>query len=131
MFCDKLRFLREHQEITQGEAAKQLGLTHATYCRYEKGVHQPDYETLKRIANFFDVSIDYLLENDNVIADREDVVDFNKFILNGRYTINSKFLSDRERKRLNNIVIAIYDDKEKEKIRWHFSPTDIFIDTNC
>ena len=34
MFCDKLRFLREHQELTQSEVAKKLKLTHA-YCRYE------------------------------------------------------------------------------------------------
>ena len=110
-FNDKLRFLREHQELAQGEVAKRLKLTHATYCRYETGVHQPDFETLKRIANFFDVSIDYLLENDRSVADSDEIVDFNNFILNGRYTINSKFLTDKERRRLNNVISAMYDDK--------------------
>lgn len=107
MFSDKLRFLREHQELAQGEVADRLGLTHATYCRYEKGVHQPDYKTLKRIANFFDVSIDYLLENENIF-DSTDVVDFNDFILNGRYTINSKFLNNKEREMLNDMVNAVF-----------------------
>ena len=111
MFCDRLRFLRQHQELSQGEAAKRLNLTHATYCRYETGVHQPDFDTLKKIANFFDVSIDYLLENDRCLFDCEDIVDFNNFILNGRYTINSKFLSNGERQRLNNIINAIYEEK--------------------
>ena len=110
MFCDRLRFLRQHQELSQGEAAKRLNLTHATYCRYETGVHQPDFDTLKKIANFFDVSIDYLLENDRCLSDDAEIVDFNNFILNGRYTIHSKFLTTRERKRLNNIVNAVYDD---------------------
>ena len=111
MFCNRLRFLREHQELSQGEAAKRLNLTHSTYCKYETGVHQPDFETLKKIANFFDVSIDYLLENDRSLSDTDEIVDLNNFLLNGRYTIHSKFPSDKERKRLNNIINAVYDEK--------------------
>ena len=111
MFCDRLRFLREHQELTQGEAAKRLNLTHSTYCKYETGVHQPDFETLKKIANFFDVSIDYLLENDKCLLDTNDLVDFNGFILNGRYTINSKFPTDKDRKLLDGMVKLIFNDK--------------------
>ena len=53
------------------------------------------------------MSIDYLLENDN-LSDTNDIVDFNNFILNGRYTIHSKFLNDKERKWLNNIINAIF-----------------------
>ena len=111
MFKDKLKFLRQHQELTQAEVAKQIKIDNTTYCRYEKGIYQPDFDTLKRIANFFDVSIDYLLENDNIISNDEDVVDFNSFILNGRYTINSKFLNDKERKWLKNVISAMYDEK--------------------
>ena len=66
--------------------------------------------TIKKLANFFDVSIDYLLENDRSLSDTDEIVDFNNFILNGRYTINSKFLSNRERKRLNNMVKVMYDE---------------------
>ena len=111
MFGDKLRFLREYQELPQGEVAKRLNLTPATYCRYESNIHQPDFDTLKRIANFFDVSIDYLLENDGHLYDTEEIFDFNNFILKGRYTIHSKFPTEQERKRLNNIVNAVYDAK--------------------
>ena len=110
MFGDKLRFLREYQELPQGEVAKRLNLTQATYCRYESNVHQPDFDTLKRIANFFDVSIDYLLENDEHLYDNEEIFDFNNFILKGRYTIHSKFPTERERRMLNGIVNNIFDD---------------------
>ncbi|MBR1396533.1 MAG: hypothetical protein IJ563_03245 [Selenomonadaceae bacterium] len=51
------------------------------------------------------------MENDRTISDSDEIVDFNNFILNGRYTINSKFLNDKERKHLNNIINAIYDDR--------------------
>ena len=111
MFCDRLRFLRQHQELSQGEAAKRLNLTHATYCRYETGVHQPDFDTLKKIANFFDVSIDYLLENDKGCIEAMETVDFETLILHGKYTIKSKFPTEKERKMLHTIVNAIFEDK--------------------
>ena len=115
MFSDKLKFLRKHQELTQAEVAKQINIDHTTYCRYEKGVYQPDFDTLKRIAKFFNVSIDYLLENENIVSDREDVVDFNQFVMSGRYTINSKFPSRSDRRIINNMVKAVFNEREREK----------------
>ena len=111
MFKDKIQFLRKHQELSQAQVAKEINVLQSTYCYYEQGTREPDFETLKKLANFFDVSIDYLLENDRSLSDSEEIVDFNNFILNGRYTINSKFLTDRERQRLNKIITAIYEEK--------------------
>lgn len=110
MFCEKLKFLRKHQELTQAEVAKQISIDNTTYCRYEKGIYQPDYDTLKRIAKFFDCTIDYLLEMECANADSDKVVDLNNFLLNGRYTINSKFPTDRERRMLNGIVNNIFEE---------------------
>ena len=110
-FNEKLRYLRKHQELTQIEIAKRLNMNSATYSKYETGTTEPDIATIKKLANFFDVSIDYLLENDRTISDSDEIVDFNNFILNGRYTINSKFLNDKERQHLNNIINAIYEEK--------------------
>ena len=39
-----------------------LQITQQAYSNYENGKRQPDYETLKKIAAFFNISIDYLLE---------------------------------------------------------------------
>ena len=111
MFKDKIRFLRKHQELSQEQIAKEINILQSTYSHYEQGISEPNFDTLKRIANFFDVSIDYLLENDRSVADSDEIVYFNNFILNGRYTINSKFLTDKERRRLNNVISAMYDDK--------------------
>ena len=111
MFKDKIRFLRKHQELSQEQVAKAIEVLQSTYSRYEQGTREPDFETLKRLSNFFDVSIDYLLENDRSLSDTDEIVDLNNFLLNGRYTINSKFLSDRERKRLNDMVKVMYEDK--------------------
>lgn len=109
MFKDKLRYLREHQELSQMEVARRLNLNQPRYSRYETGTYQPDIDTLKKISQFFDVSIDYLLENDRALSDSPDMVDLNNFILNGRYTINSRVPSDSERQMLNNVIAAIFN----------------------
>ena len=115
MFKDKLRQLRKQQEFTQTEISNYLKIDQTTYSRYETGTTEPDIATIKKLANFFDVSIDYLLENDRTISDTDEIVDFNNFILNGRYTINSKFLTDKERQILNKIVNAFSEIREIER----------------
>lgn len=63
MFADKLRELRTKQDITQTKMAEILGTVQTTYSGWEKN-KEPRYETLIDIANYFNVSIDYLLGND-------------------------------------------------------------------
>ena len=113
MFNRKLKFLRERKELAQGTVAGMLNLTQATYSRYESGVHQPDFITLKRIANFFNVSIDYLLDNDDNLSNIEEFVDLKKFIMNGKYTVNARFPTDNEREMLNEIINAIFKERER------------------
>ena len=108
MFNEKLRNLREYQELSQADVSLKLGMPKSTYSRYETGASEPNFKTLKKIATFFDVSIDYLLENDRSLSDNEEIVDLNNFIINGRYTINSKFLSNKERRRLSDMITIMY-----------------------
>lgn len=61
MFGHILRRLRERENITREEFAKKIGITYAALSKYETNLRQPDYETLTKIASFFDVSTDYLL----------------------------------------------------------------------
>lgn len=61
---DNLRKLRIEKGMQQKELAALLNIKISTYCQYETGKRQPDYATLKKIANYFEVSTDYLLENE-------------------------------------------------------------------
>lgn len=54
--------LRKEKGILQKEVATHLNVTVATVSNYEKGVHAPDLDTLIMLADFFDVSTDYLLQ---------------------------------------------------------------------
>lgn len=107
MFNEKLRYLRKHQEFTQAEVAERLKINSTTYSKYECGTTEPDMTTLKKLANFFNVSIDYLLENDCQLSDSDNMVDLNNFILYGNYTIDSRCPSKEMRKLLNDVVNSI------------------------
>ena len=60
-FGTRLRILRLQKDLTQADLAKSLGLGESTVSFYESDKREPDYRTLKQIANFFGVSTDYLL----------------------------------------------------------------------
>ncbi|MCY8409017.1 helix-turn-helix domain-containing protein [Bacillus haynesii] len=64
MFNKKLIALRKSKKLTQEEMASKIGVHRGTYANYERGNRQPDYETLIKIADFFEVSIDYLLRKE-------------------------------------------------------------------
>jgi transcriptional regulator with XRE-family HTH domain len=58
---DRLKKLREQRKLTQKQLGSAFNISHATINRYEKGQRQPDTEILDKLADFFDVSTDYLL----------------------------------------------------------------------
>lgn len=67
ILANRLRKLREEKRLTQKELAQALGLgSKSTITNYEQNDRDPDYETLIKIAKYFEVSIDYLLgQKDN------------------------------------------------------------------
>lgn len=62
-FGENLRTLIEERDMTQKELAVQLNIAPSTMGSYVQNAREPDFATLKSIAKFFNVSIDYLLDN--------------------------------------------------------------------
>lgn len=60
-FSERLRQARTQKGSMQKEVAEQLGMTPRAYQYYEAGRRRPDYETLVAIADYLDVTTDYLL----------------------------------------------------------------------
>ncbi len=58
----RLKELRISRGVSQLKLALDLNMNQNSISRYETGVRQADYETLIAFADYFDVSIDYLLE---------------------------------------------------------------------
>ena len=62
----RLRELRKEKNMTQEELAKLINSTKANISKYETGKVEPNIETIRFFAEYFDVSIDYLLGDTNV-----------------------------------------------------------------
>jgi putative phage repressor len=66
MFDNRLIKLREEMKKTKKEVADALGMPYNTYSNYESNLREPNSAVLIKIADFYNVSIDYLLGLSNV-----------------------------------------------------------------
>lgn len=62
---DRLLKLRKEKNRTQEDVAKVIGVSRPAYTAYEKGNRTPDYGILQTLADYFDVTTDYLLGHSN------------------------------------------------------------------
>ncbi|WP_343337344.1 hypothetical protein TPELB_23890 [Terrisporobacter petrolearius] len=61
MFSKILKDLRTEFNMSQSELAKKLDISPSTVGMYEQGRRYPDFDTLIKISEFFNVSLDFLL----------------------------------------------------------------------
>lgn len=66
-FSQKLKTLRLENEMTQDYVASRLNVARSTIAGYETKNRQPSHEKLAALANLFHVTIDYLLEDDDIV----------------------------------------------------------------
>lgn len=58
---DRLKELRKSKSMTQKEVAEKLNITREAYTLYETGKNVPTIETLKKLAELYQTSIDYIV----------------------------------------------------------------------
>ena len=61
MIYENIRNLREDRDLRQKDLATMLNVSQNTYSQYETGVIELTASTLIKLADFYDVSVDYLL----------------------------------------------------------------------
>ncbi|HHJ8832470.1 TPA: helix-turn-helix domain-containing protein, partial [Streptococcus pyogenes] len=66
-FSDRLKGLRKKNKLTQQELANNIGVNRVTLTKWEKEYIEPNLETLTVIANYFNVSTDFLLGLDKSV----------------------------------------------------------------
>lgn len=71
LFGNRLRMLRTQNRKNQEQMAKLLKIQRTTYGEYERGKISPPMEKVQILANYFDVSVDYLMGNTNLIKPEE------------------------------------------------------------
>jgi HTH-type transcriptional regulator, competence development regulator len=72
MLKNKLIELRKDKKLRQEDIAKILGIARTTYAMYEQGNREPDFDTLNKIADYFEVTIDHLLGREEKVKTKED-----------------------------------------------------------
>jgi transcriptional regulator with XRE-family HTH domain len=65
-FADRLKLLRSDKKLTQKEFAKILNINERSYQNYEINASTPNFKLLLFIADYFDVSIDYLVGKSDI-----------------------------------------------------------------
>lgn len=114
MYPGRLRTLRKEAKKTQQQMADMLGITRQGYGSYENNITEPDNETLTRLADFFDVSIDYLMGRTNdkgMNSDRDPVDELVEYI---DAELTDEEIIERLNFKVDNITLS--DDEVKEFI---------------
>ena len=74
MLGEKIKKYREEKKMTQMEVAEVLGVKPATISKYEAGALEPNIESLKKLAELFEVSVDELLKEDEFDVSKINVL---------------------------------------------------------
>ncbi|KAB8139072.1 helix-turn-helix transcriptional regulator [Gracilibacillus oryzae] len=74
-FNKRLSTLRKKHKHSRDDLASKLGVSYSTIAKYETGSREPDFKTLEKISQIYDVTIDYLLgRTDNPVGEREETI---------------------------------------------------------
>lgn len=85
-FAAMLKQLRAENRLSQKDIADYLGITRQAVASYELAKREPDYEVLKKLADYFDVSIDYLLGRANCKDVNAITIGKNIDLIKGNFT---------------------------------------------
>ncbi|MBA4544480.1 helix-turn-helix transcriptional regulator [Thermoactinomyces daqus] len=103
MLGNRLKKLRGKR--TQSDVAKALGITRSRYSHYENGRNEPDTEMLQKLADYYNVTVDYLLGNEET-KNKNEPIDL------------MKILQDRDNDELPHID-GVPIDEETAKILYY------------
>ncbi len=67
-----LKELRKEKQLTQEQLAEMLGVTNRSVSRWENGINMPDFDVVIELANYYDVSIEEILDGERR---KEEMID--------------------------------------------------------
>lgn len=114
-FAPMLKQLREQNQLSQKDIAEYLGITRQAVAAYELAKREPDYEVLKKLADYFKVSIDYLLGRASCRDVNAITVGRNIEIIRGKFTHKelSKDISEKLGALIFPDMLELYEKGER------------------
>ena len=117
MFGRKLKELRLERKINQSELGEIIGISPSTVGMYERDQRFPDKDILSKIADYFEVSVDYLLgrtNERNLNKEKPKLDPGIKTIAAHRININED-LPDEAIAKINDFIRMVENDYKNEK----------------
>ena len=114
-FGTRVKELRNQRGLRQDQFAKKIDVAPSTVGAYERDTREPSFEILKRMSNYFNVSIDYLLCNTDEPRMVEDALNDNSkelkdFLSNNSVLFNGNELNQNDKQKIVDILTAIFWD---------------------
>lgn len=112
-FSKRLTNLRESRDLTKTKMANKIGVSLSTYANWEYGYNDPDMNTLGKIANILDTTVDYLTGNTDDPSPRSsnlsstDLAD----ILDNVRSYDGKTFDEHDKELLTTFLKGLYADK--------------------
>jgi len=113
MIGERIKELRKSRKLTLKQFGIQFGLSESTISQYENENRTPDYEVLKKIADFFEVSTDYLLGR----TDEPSTKSLDEQLEGVNFALykEAEELSDADKRDVLNFIQFMKQKKQKEK----------------
>jgi transcriptional regulator with XRE-family HTH domain len=124
-FAERLTHLRERKGLTQEDLAKRLNISRSALSLWEIGKREPNFETATKIADFFGVSVDYLLgRTDDPRSLKEKVfdptyepteVDLEELLQIANIRFMGEKLAKQDKDKLLQIAKILWEERRKIK----------------
>lgn len=115
-FGNRLKILREENNLSREELASLLGLSYWAISKYENNERIPDHDTLNKIADYFKTTIDYLLgRSNNPNPSSKTSIDEEWPGVANILRRNGKKLTPADKRRIEKIIKAAVEDTDDDE----------------
>lgn len=119
---DRIRKLRKERGLSVTRIAEAIGVSYQSLQRYEAGKREPSIQVLIALANFFDVSVDYLVGRE---SKNKVIKSYQYYVLDDDYTLRS--LGDLSP--ISEYSTPILDESEFEALKYSLESNDRLSDS--
>ncbi|WP_283578632.1 helix-turn-helix domain-containing protein [Limosilactobacillus ingluviei] len=108
MLGQKIRDLRKQKRLSQTELGKYIGVSQTTVTAWENGRAEPSSGYLSKLADYFNVTTDYLLGRPEKHEDDQEELDLEQ-ALDNAHSFSGKPLSEHDRKVAKNVLRGLFE----------------------
>ena len=106
----RLRWARERLGMSQIDVAAKLGITNISVSNYERGHREPDFATLIRLAELYNVSVQWLVTGSDVSPQQTDIYDM---LQRDDCTYRNVPLTEGDKQRIRDFITGMLWDRLK------------------